>query len=321
MDVKKNGNTTSSSAGAITVVIPSVEVVTIQLALVTPDRSTASPVVGKPDNSTYLSSAIKTTVTTHSVKVITLHLALATPKTNSSALSPTTSASSPTLALPSRRIESSFPYNQTQKCNIYGPICQTGSITVGIDLTTTTTTTTLPCSSYLTAQSSYLQAFNFFPDADKPFWPQEWQAGFGHSPQCTSYAEVWKKTGQYTFSECGSQDVVVQASQGVQLPSQIPPGVLRRIPFQWYECCGNCTLDVGRVKIFYWGDESSNSTSRSHIKDVSRKANNFNSTISLSASLNEKRAEGVRDIAIIDGQTLLVPSCCDLFCFAGLPRM
>lgn len=311
MVVKNNGNTTSSSASAITVVIPSVKVVTLQLALATPNSSTASLVVGKTDNSTSLSSAKKVTITTGSVKVITIHLALATPKTISSALSSTTSPSHRTFALPSERIRSSFPYiipyDQTQKCNIYGPICQTGSITVGINLTITTTTTTLPCSSYLTAQSSYLQAFNFYPDANKPFWPQEWQAGFGHSPQCTSYAEVWKKAGQFTFSECGSQNAIIQASQGIQLPSQIPPGVLRSIPFQYYECCGNCTLDVGRVKIFYWGDEGSNSTIRSHINDISSKVNSFNSTISLSASLNEKRAEGVRDIAIIDGHTLSVP--------------
>lgn len=315
MVVKNNGNKISSSSSAITVVIPSVKVVTIQLASATPNPSTGSLVDGEKDDSTSLSSATRITITTQPVKIITLHLALATPKTTSSSLSLVTSASSQTPSSASKTTRSSFsyiiPYNETQKCNIYGPICQTGSITVGVDLTSTTTTTTLPCSSYLTAQSSYLQAFNPLPGAIKAFWPQEWKAGFGHSPQCTSYAEVWKKGGQYTFTDCGSNNAVVQASEGIQLPSQIPPGVLRSIPFQVYECCGNCTLDVGRVKIFYWGDESNNSTGRSQINDISNKVDP-SSTVSLSADLNEKRAEGVLDIAIINGYTLSVPSYCDL---------
>ena len=49
-----------------------------------------------------------------------------------------------------------IPFGQTQECDIFGLACQTGSITVGMDLTTATITTVLPCSSYLTAQSSYL---------------------------------------------------------------------------------------------------------------------------------------------------------------------
>lgn len=128
--------------------------------------------------------------------------------------------------------------------------------------------------------------------------------GFGHSPQCTSYAEVWKQGGQYTFTGCGSENAVVQATPGVLLPSQIPPGMLRRIPFQTYECCGNCTLDAARVKVFYWGDEGNNSTGRGQINDYSSKVDTVNSTISLLASLDEKRAKGVRDIAIVSGYTL-----------------
>lgn len=160
---------------------------------------------------------------------------------------------------PNRGFSFVIPYNQTQECNIYGPICQTGSITVGVDLTSTTTTTIMPCSSYLTAQSSYLYDFNPLPGAIKPYWPFEWQEGFGHSPQCTSYADVWEKLGKFTFSNCGSNDAIVPASEGIFLPSQIPPGVLRQIPYQVYKCCGNCTLDVKEVRLYYFRDETESS--------------------------------------------------------------
>ena len=44
-----------------------------------------------------------------------------------------------------------IPYDQTQVCNIYGPLFQADSMTVGVGLATTTTDNVLPCSSYLPA--------------------------------------------------------------------------------------------------------------------------------------------------------------------------
>ena len=155
-----------------------------------------------------------------------------------------------------------IPYNQTQQCDIYGPICQTGSITVGVDLTSTTTTATYPCSSYLSAQSAYLASFEPNPGAIFPFWPGDWAGSFGHSQQCKSYAEVWQGGGQYTFSNCGSENTVIPASlpsDGIALPTQIPPGVLRAISghgHEVYECCGNCSLDVPEVRLYYFPDDA-----------------------------------------------------------------
>lgn len=190
-----------------------------------------------------------------------------------------------------------IPYNQTQECNIFGPICQTGSITVGVDLTSTITTTSMPCSSYLTSQSSYISHFNFYPDAIKPYWPFEWLEGFGRSPECSSYADVWRSQGKYTFSSCGSNDAVVPASQGIVLPHQVPPGVLRQIPFQVYECCGNCTLHVSEVRLYYFRDETSYCQANQTLR----------SQATFTTASNRKRAHSIPaggSIAIVSGYTL-----------------
>lgn len=191
---------------------------------------------------------------------------LTNPSTSSAVPTLTNSSTSvPTIISTPANLPFSFiiPYNQSQECDIYGPICQTGSITVGVDLSSTTTTTTLPCSSYLTAQSSYLQGFEPFPGAIKPFFPLEWQTGFGRSPECRSYAQAWEKRGgggEFTFSNCGSNNAVVTAAQGVALDSRIPPGVLNQIPFQVYECCGNCSVDALEVRLYYFPDETASTS-------------------------------------------------------------
>ena len=104
-----------------------------------------------------------------------------------------------------------IPYNQTQSCDIYGPLCQTGSITVAVSRGAGTTNTALPCSSYLTAQSSYLSGFQ---DPDEPGamfarWPVDWQSGFGRSPECKSYAQAYSNGGQYTLSGCPANDAPI----------------------------------------------------------------------------------------------------------------
>ena len=114
----------------------------------------------------------------------------------------------------------------------------------------------MPCSSYLTSQSSYISNFNYYPQAQFPVWPEEWQRGFGRSPECTSYADVLRNQGKYTFSHCGSNDAVVQASEILYTPDQVPPGVNRRMSEFYYQCCGNCTLDVSEVRLYYFRDET-----------------------------------------------------------------
>jgi len=195
-----------------------------------------------------------------------------------------------------------IPYGQTQACDIYGPDCQTGLITVGVDLTTTTTTATLACSEYLTAQSSFIMKDIHYREDWHPFYPLEWQRGFGHSPECTSYAQVWQKGGQYTFSNCGSRNTVVQAAEHSDLgglPSQVPPGVLRDWQDQYYVCCGNCSLHVSEVRLYYFPESSTS--------DCANQTSN--STATVPTSPTGKRVHSLApsgSIATLSGHTLYV---------------
>lgn len=151
-----------------------------------------------------------------------------------------------------------IPPENTQECNIYGPLCQTGKITVGVDLISQTTTATLPCSLYLTAQSKYLNINNPQPCAIKPYYPEVWKQGFGRSPECATYANLWAREGQYTLSSCGGNETVAKFSAGVCAPEQIPPGVRNKLQAFYYDCCGNCTVDIPEVRLYYFQEEDSN---------------------------------------------------------------
>ena len=161
-----------------------------------------------------------------------------------------------------------IPFHQRQDCNIYGALCQTGSITVGVNLTTATATATtvLPCSSYLSSQSTYLASENYPGDLNGYFFPEDlsdgsdlsnWDIKFGQSPECRSFAEAWSQ-GQYTFTGCGSGSLVVEAGQYSDFPLQVPPGVLRYGGHgSTYMCCGNCSLDIPEVRLYYFSDKTS----------------------------------------------------------------
>lgn len=123
-------------------------------------------------------------------------------------------------------------------------------------MASSTTTTTLPCSSYLTAQAAYLlsaklESGGHITDLEA----REWLTAFGRSPECKSYAEAHRSEGQYTFSDCGGENTIIQASEGFSLPTQIPPGVVDRFRPLDYACCGNCTLMVPEVRLFYFPDQ------------------------------------------------------------------
>ena len=202
-----------------------------------------------------------------------------------------------------------IPFGQKQDCNIYGPICQTGTITVGVNLTTATTTTVLPCSSYLRAQKAYLEYENYpGVPADDYLWENHkwyldypilvnWDISFGQSPECRSYAEA-RAQGKYTFSGCGSSNTVVQASE--VLPSQIPPGLVR----YWDPgstagtCCGDCSLDVQEVRLYYFLDKMT-------IDCQQNQTSNFTSTLparNLRKSGHSLVVDG--STAVISGHTL-----------------
>ncbi|KAM0798562.1 hypothetical protein BDR22DRAFT_974426 [Usnea florida] len=208
-----------------------------------------------------------------------------------------------------------IPYNQSQTCDIYGPLCQTGSITVEVSLSNSqSTTTTLPCSSYLTAQASYLNIpQEGFPDGDFPYFPSEWLTGFGRSPECRSYASVWSNTGVYTFTGCGTNDATVsqQTSDLMSTLSEIPPGFLRHeeVATPW-TCCGNCSFEVQEVRLYYFPDE--NASAYCHSKGIPMIGNNVSSVIgssTINASVNRigKRAS-TDSLAFLSGQTFTSPS-------------
>ena len=191
-----------------------------------------------------------------------------------------------------------IPYDQTQECDIYGVLCQTGSITVGLNVTSTTSTTVLPCSSYLTAQSSFLGSVSEV----NPSVPDgiEWRTNFGRSPECHSYAQAFSR-GQYTASNCGSGSSSVYPIASGSYPVQVPPGVNGWLDFEageTYTCCGNCSLDIEEVRLYYFPDGT---TTECHHNQTS------NSTSDLSTGNLGKRMQslvGDGSIAIVSGHTL-----------------
>ena len=212
-----------------------------------------------------------------------------------------------------------IPYDQKQDCDIYGPICQTGSITVGVNFTTATTSTVLPCSSYLRAQAAYLEnendnIFLSNPDTDwggdDSVWLgsfddylfgypdlMDWNTNFGQSLECRSYAKAMRQ-GQYIFSDCGSSNTVIQTVGGVNYdyPSQLPPGVVREFDSEYTgTCCGNCSLRIPEVRLYYFPDKTTTSCQ-----------NNQTSNITSSHNLRKRVHSLIVDenTAVVSGHTL-----------------
>ena len=124
---------------------------------------------------------------------------------------------------------------------------------------------------------------------------------FGQSPECKSYAEAMSK-GQYTFSECGSSNTTIQTAGGSDFySSQIPPSVERySYPDQLGKgtCCGNCSLDIPEVRLYYFPDQTAVCDNRT-----------TNNTSALPARNIEKRIHSLvanGSIAIVSGHTLYV---------------
>ena len=211
-----------------------------------------------------------------------------------------------------------IPYNQPQDCDIYGSPCQVGSITVGVNLTTTTTNTVLPCSSYLSAQWTYLWNQTWFgiptqenqPTANKgEGWSGErwsdddddpWGNSFGQSPQCRSYAEALDR-GQSGFPDCAINNASTQTDGEIPLVDILKnyPGLVRYFDPDDFDaigtCCGNCSLDIPEVRLYYFPDWS---TTDCHSNQT------FNST---SAPNLEKRIHSLvtnESTVIVSGHTL-----------------
>ena len=198
-----------------------------------------------------------------------------------------------------------IPYGQKQKCDIYRPMCHTGSITVGVGDESATKTTTLPYSSYLTAQSAFLVRDDPGHDPLLPFYPGYWAQGFGHSPECASYAEVWQRGGQYTFSDCDVTSIIVEPlrASDIPLPSQIPPGVVRLDLAEIYNCCGNCSLQISEVRLYDFPNDAAISSCRKNRSS----ARSFESTTSVLGNSINKRVHSIvstASTAVLSGRTL-----------------
>ena len=170
-----------------------------------------------------------------------------------------------------------------------------------MSLASSTTTTTIPCSSYLTAQEAYLLTTTGLESGGYVTLqePLEWLTAFGRSPECKSYAEVHRNGEQYTFSDCGSKDTIIQASEGFSLPTQIPPGVVDRFRPLDYACCGNCTLIVPEVRLLYFPDETAPQCEHQLL----------NSSKVVSESAVNKRVQSLNKTgttAVLSGHTLYV---------------
>lgn len=169
-------------------------------------------------------------------------------------------------------------------------------------MTTATATTVLPCSSYLSAQSTYIASENNPEDLSGyifEFDPSDgsdlsnWDINFGRSPECRSFAQAMSQ-GQYTLSGCGSSSLVAEAGRYADRPLQVPPGVSRYAGHaSWYTCCGNCSLDIPEVRLYYFPDKMS-------IDCHNNKTSN--STSSLSARNLRKRVHSL----VADGSTAVV---------------
>ena len=79
--------------------------------------------------------------------------------------------------------------NPSAECNIWGPLCQTGSIAVDVNLTTTSTPTIVAC---LSAQS-----FSAIGNGFRPNQYSDYMQSFGRSPDCASYAV--HQTAEYDY--------------------------------------------------------------------------------------------------------------------------
>ena len=207
-----------------------------------------------------------------------------------------------------------IPFDNTQDCDIYGPSCQTGSITVGVNLTTATTTTVLPCSSYLSAQAAYLIYENDPPSQSffDPPWEgqvdemvegsdlEKWNVKFGQSPQCRSYVETLSQGG-YILSGCGTTNAIIQtagdpdfgSSPDSNYSSQLPPGIVRFFsPDYVGTCCGNCSLDIPEVRLYYFPDQ----TTECH----------YNQTANASSTLLARNLEKRIHSLVANGSTAVV---------------
>ena len=177
-------------------------------------------------------------------------------------------------------------------CDIFGAICQTGTIEAKLNFTTTISTTTVACSDYLTAQAWAMINTLLVPHLDR----EEYATKFGRSPQCTAFLEriasiralhgattsfpinpTDTKFNSAYYSSIQLEDYSLAGytlSDGSQIPPKptplagcpanaslfddnLFPGGIHHHPGvgRDWDCCGWCNLDVPELQVFYFPEE------------------------------------------------------------------
>lgn len=200
--------------------------------------------------------------------------------------------------------------DQAGKCNIFGPLCQTGTVTVSVNLQSTTTTTVVPCSSYLLAQASWVApSSRSFDNAIE--WPplktqiSAWGSSFGRSPECTAFADAADPGVGNNFLASVSAPVLQGCpnnATGSLAPweSYMPPGILRTNGPHYFDCCDGCTLNVPRVRVLYFPDPSAPSCNTTNVTNSSVI---LSSVLPTSSGKHQERAE-TPVTAVYSGYTL-----------------
>ncbi|KAG8530461.1 uncharacterized protein KY384_004964 [Bacidia gigantensis] len=169
-----------------------------------------------------------------------------------------------TSALNSTLFPYYIPYNTLQTCDIYGPTCQTGNITVKVSIHgCVSATTTLPCSSYLSSQAQYLHSF--IPNVpSNGTLPWDWQKGYGRSPQCRSYERALTESVPFTLSGCPADKILADwdRTTAAPIPPMYPPAPDDDRHTSRFECCGKCNIHAPILKVYYFPDPNAESYCR-----------------------------------------------------------
>ena len=197
--------------------------------------------------------------------------------------------------------------NPTESCDIYGPLCQTGSIAVGVRTANdATTTTTVPCSCYLTAQSLTVN-----PTASP------WHLGFGRSSQCLSLVDVLVRPSKAVdapiFSNCPNSQDSGAPDGGVGGRSTLNE-TMPRLPHAYDimamhddagTCCGYCDVQLDQVRVFFF-PEPQDSTCGNRNATASQSATKSSITPAPNPTLVHRALypRGNASIAVSNGFTL-----------------
>ena len=162
------------------------------------------------------------------------------------------------------------PTSNTQNCDIYGALCQPGSITVDLNLTSTIVPTVVPCSYYLSAQSKSALAESISINTQGTYVPDQgdWLKSFGRTPQCSTlvnFAPFLEETGDVIIEPDGQ---VGEFSGSTTVTNNIPitattcglsnPG--STLPVFLFEdsipsCCGQCFYESDGIRLIYFAPE------------------------------------------------------------------